>query len=149
MFFIFIFYSFLLWLGYNDFFSFLCGINGSGPVVLNYTGSNCGPSTLNASDLNLPSITIAVLNQTRVVTRILKNVATDESYVVGFSSPYGVSLSISPDQFFMGNGQKQSITFSFNATLNSSSASFGKVGFYGDRGHMVIIPVSVISKIMY
>ncbi|KAF3327530.1 subtilisin-like protease-like protein [Carex littledalei] len=134
---------------YDDFFSFLCGINGSGPVVLNYTGSNCGPSTLNASDLNLPSLTIAVLNQTRVVTRTLKNVATDESYVVGFSSPYGVSLSVSPDQFFIGNGQKQSITFVFNATLNSSSASFGKVGFYGDKGHMVIIPVSVISKIMY
>jgi Fibronectin type-III domain len=139
----------LLCLGYDDFLSFLCGINGSGPVILNYTGSNCGPSTLNGLDLNLPSITIAVLNRTKIITRTLKNVATNESYVVGFSTPYGVSLSVSPDQFFIGSGQKQSITFVFNATLNSTSASFGKVGFYGDRGHMVIIPVSVISKIVY
>ncbi|KAJ1698339.1 hypothetical protein LUZ63_006851 [Rhynchospora breviuscula] len=134
---------------YDDFFSFLCGINGSAPVVLNYTGSTCGPSALNGTDLNLPSITIAVLNQTRVVTRTLTNVATNESYVIGFSTPYSVSLSVSPDQFFIASGQKQSITFVFNATLNSTSASFGKVGFYGDKGHMVIIPISVISKIIY
>ncbi|MEI6984129.1 hypothetical protein WCV48_31050, partial [Klebsiella pneumoniae] len=53
---------------YDDLFSFLCGINGSSPVVKNYTGNSCVASTMTGADLNLPSITIAVLNQTRTIT---------------------------------------------------------------------------------
>ncbi|KAJ3696146.1 hypothetical protein LUZ60_001523 [Juncus effusus] len=134
---------------YDDYLSFLCGINGSGPVVQNYTGNTCGFTTLNGSDLNLPSITISVLNQTRNLTRTVKNVANDESYVLGFSNPYGTSISVSPDQFFIKKGEKQSVKFIISATQNSSTASFGKVGFYGDKGHMVILPVSIVTKITY
>ncbi|KAL6845220.1 hypothetical protein ACP4OV_024715 [Aristida adscensionis] len=134
---------------YDDFFSFLCGINGSSPVVMNYTGNNCGDSTMTGADLNLPSITIAVLNQSRTITRTVTNVAGDESYTVSYSAPYGVVASVVPTQFFIASGQKQLVTFTVNATMNSSSASFGNVGFYGDKGHRAIIPFSVISKVVY
>nr|CAB3478424.1 unnamed protein product [Digitaria exilis] len=135
--------------GYNDFFSFLCGINGSSPVVTNYTGNSCAASTMTGADLNLPSITIAVLNQTRIITRTVTNVAADESYTISYSAPYGTVVSVAPTQFLIPSGQKQLVTFVVNATMNSSTASFGSVGFYGDKGHQAIIPFSVISKVVY
>ncbi|KAK1668078.1 hypothetical protein QYE76_056237 [Lolium multiflorum] len=134
---------------YDDYFSFLCGINGSAPVVTNYTGSNCGVSTMTGADLNLPSITIAVLNQSRTITRTVTNVACDENYTVSYNAPYGVTVSAAPTQFFIPSGQEQVVTFVVNATTNNSSASFGFVGFYGDRGHQAIIPFSVMSKVVY
>ncbi|CAD6229684.1 unnamed protein product [Miscanthus lutarioriparius] len=134
---------------YDDFFSFLCGINGSSPVVTNYTGNSCVASTMTGADLNLPSITIAVLNQTRTITRTVTNVATDETYTVSYSAPYGTAVSVALTQFLIPSGQKQLVTFVVNATMNSSSASFGNVGFYGDKGHRAIIPFSVISKVVY
>ncbi|AQL00148.1 Putative subtilase family protein [Zea mays] len=134
---------------YDDFFSFLCGINGSSPVVTNYTGNSCVASAMTGADLNLPSITIAVLNQTRSITRTVTNVAADESYTVSYSAPYGTAISVVPMHFLIPSGQKQLVTFVVNATMNSSSASFGNVGFYGDKGHRAIIPFSVISKAVY
>nr|CAD1828137.1 unnamed protein product [Ananas comosus var. bracteatus] len=135
--------------GYDDFFSFLCGINGSGPAVLNYTGNSCGTPTINSADLNLPSITIAVLNQSRTVVRTVTNIANDETYNLYWSAPYGVSVAITPTRFFIQKGQKQKMTFIINAIMNSSSASFGKVGFYGSQGRRFYFPLSVISKIIY
>jgi hypothetical protein len=105
---------------------------------------------MTGADLNLPSITIAVLNQTRAITRTVTNVAAaDESYTVSYSAPYGTAVSVVPTQFLIPSGQKQLVTFVVNATMNSSSASFGNVGFYGDKGHRAIIPFSVISKVVY
>ncbi|KAJ1405377.1 Peptidase S8/S53 domain [Sesbania bispinosa] len=82
---------FLILVSYDDYMSFLCAINGSAPVLLNYTGQNCWMynSTVYGSDLNLPSITIANLNQSRVVQRTVQNIAGNETYSVGWSSPYG------------------------------------------------------------
>ncbi|PIA39782.1 hypothetical protein AQUCO_02600327v1 [Aquilegia coerulea] len=132
---------------FDDFLSFLCGINGSAPVVLNYTSLNCGISTTNAVDLNLPSITIAKLNQSRVVLRSVTNIARDESYIVNWSAPYGVSVSVTPTRFFIASGQKKILTVSFNATMNGTAASFGRIGIYGNQGHAINIPLSVILKI--
>nr|GEX47213.1 subtilisin-like protease SBT2.3 [Tanacetum cinerariifolium] len=80
------------YLRYEDYMSFLCGINGSAPVVLNYTGANCEASMVNGADLNLPSITLAKLNQSRTIQRTLTNVGGNESYSVGWNAPYGVSM---------------------------------------------------------
>lgn len=136
---------------YDDYVSFLCGINGSAPVVLNYTGQNCWAynSTISGADLNLPSITISRLNQSRAVQRLASNVAGDETYSVGWSAPYGVSMKVVPTHFFIGSGGKQVFTVYLNATMNSSSASFGRIGLFGNRGHVINIPLSVIVKISY
>ncbi|EFH38828.1 hypothetical protein ARALYDRAFT_920528 [Arabidopsis lyrata subsp. lyrata] len=58
-------------IGYNEYMKFLCSINGSSPVVLNFTGESCSAynSSLAASDLNVPSVTIAKLVGTRTVLR--------------------------------------------------------------------------------
>lgn len=126
--------------------SFLCSINGSSPVVLNYTGLSCKTSTINGADLNLPSITIAKLNQSRTVQRTVMNIATNETYRVGWTAPLGASLMAEPMHFFISSGEKQVLTISINATANSPVVSFGKIGLFGDKGHTIHIPVSIISK---
>lgn len=136
---------------YDDYMSFLCGINGSAPVVLNYTGQNCWVynSTIGAADLNLPSITIARLNQSKTVKRSVSNIAGNETYKVGWSAPYGVSLKVTPTHFFIGTGEKQVLTVIFNATMNHSVASFGRIGLFGNHGHTLNIPLLVIVKFSY
>ncbi|KAA8544818.1 hypothetical protein F0562_019591 [Nyssa sinensis] len=134
-------------LGYDDYMLFLCGINGSAPVVLNYTGQSCGISTMNGTDVNLPSITIAKLNQSRMVQRTVTNIAGNETYSVGWSAPYGVSVKVTPTQFSIATGQRQVLSVFFNATMNSSVASFGRIGLFGNHGHIINIPLSVIAKI--
>lgn len=132
--------------------SFLCGINGSEAVVLNYTGTTCGPTTtvLTGVDLNLPSITLAALNQSRVVQRTVTNVGgMNESYSVGWNAPYGVSMKVTPAHFSIGGGEKQVLTVLLNSTMNSSVASFGRIGLFGDRSHVVNIHLSVVVKIAY
>nr|XP_027192061.1 subtilisin-like protease SBT2.2 isoform X2 [Cicer arietinum] len=134
---------------YDDYMSFLCGINGSASAVLSYTGQNClvFNSTEYGSDLNLPSITIARLNQSRVVQRTIQNIAESETYSVGWSSPYGVSVKVTPTRFSIDKGETQVLSVIFNATTNSSIASFGRIGLFGNQGHVVNIPVSIIVKI--
>ncbi|KAE8710984.1 hypothetical protein F3Y22_tig00110317pilonHSYRG00047 [Hibiscus syriacus] len=136
---------------YDDYMSFLCGINGSGPVVLNYTGQNCWAynSNVGSADLNLPSITVARLNQSKTVERTVSNIAGNETYRIGWSAPYGVSVKVTPTQFFIGMGEKQVLTILFNATMNHSVASFGRIGLFGDQGHKLNIPLSVIVKFSY
>ncbi|XP_008793538.2 subtilisin-like protease SBT2.2 isoform X2 [Phoenix dactylifera] len=135
--------------GFDDFFAFLCGINGSTPVVLNYTGQSCKISTMTGGDLNLPSITVALLNQSRTIARTVTNIANDETYSVSWSAPFGVSVSVAPTRFFIASGQKQNLTVVLNATMNSTSAGFGKIGLYGSEGHRSLVPLSVISMITY
>lgn len=136
--------------GYDDYMSFLCAINGSALAVLKYTSQSCWMynATVYGSDLNLPSITIAKLNQSRVVQRTVQNIAGNETYNVGWSSPYGVSVKVSPTQFSLASGEKQVLSVIFTATSNSSAASFGRIGLFGSQGHVVNIPVSVIVKIL-
>ncbi|XP_057482871.1 subtilisin-like protease SBT2.2 [Actinidia eriantha] len=134
---------------YDDYMSFICGINGSAPVVWNYTGQSCGVSTMRGTDLNLPSITIAKLIQSQVVQRTVTNVASNETYSVSWSAPYGVFLKVTPDRFSISNGERMVFTVSLNATMNSTVASYGRIGLFGHRGHVVHIPVSVIVKISY
>ncbi|KAJ8548991.1 hypothetical protein K7X08_032354 [Anisodus acutangulus] len=134
---------------YNDYMAFLCGINGSAPVLLNYTGESCGVSTMNGTDLNMPSITISKLNQSRKLQRTLTNIAGNETYNVGWSAPNGVSVKVNPKRFFVASGQQQVLNVFFNATMNSTTPSFGRIGLVSNQGHVVNIPLSVIVKISY
>ncbi|MCD7471202.1 hypothetical protein HAX54_011518 [Datura stramonium] len=129
--------------------AFLCGINGSAPVLLNYTGESCGISTMNGTDLNMPSITISKLNQSRKVQRRLTNIAGNEAYIVSWSAPNGVSVKVTPKRFFVAGGKQQVLNVFFNATMNSTTPSFGRIGLIGNQGHVVNIPLSVIVKISY
>jgi hypothetical protein len=84
------------------------------------------------------------------VQRTVQNIAgNNETYSVGWNAPFGVSVKVTPTHFSIGNGEKQVLSVILNATANNSVASFGKIGLFGDQGHIVNIPLSVISKISY
>ncbi|KAL7131228.1 hypothetical protein ABFS83_13G184400 [Erythranthe nasuta] len=134
---------------YDDYMSFLCGINGSSPVVLNYTGQSCGIAKTTACDLNLPSITVSKLNQSLIVQRVVTNVGSNETYTIGWSAPYGATVRVTPARFSIASGEKQVLTVLLNATMNSSIASYGRIGVFGTQGHLVNIPLSVIVKISF
>ncbi|CAN0920230.1 Subtilisin-like protease SBT2.2 [Linum grandiflorum] len=133
---------------YDDYMSFICGINGSGPVVMNFTGQNCGMYnlTINAVDLNLPSITVAKLDQTNTVVRSVINVGGNETYAVGWSAPYGVDVKVVPTHFTIRSNEKQVLTVTLTAKMNNSTPSYGRIGVLGDQGHVVNIPLVVIAK---
>lgn len=101
---------------------------------------------MNGTDLNLPSITISKLNQSTTILRAVTNVAGNETYRVGWSAPYGASVKVMPTHFFIASGEKQVLSVFFDAILNSSVASFGRIGIFGTQGHVVNIPLSVFVK---
>eukprot|EP00252_Welwitschia_mirabilis_P008147 TRINITY_DN19865_c0_g1_i1.p1 TRINITY_DN19865_c0_g1~~TRINITY_DN19865_c0_g1_i1.p1 ORF type:complete len:496 (-),score=74.27 TRINITY_DN19865_c0_g1_i1:93-1580(-) len=132
--------------GFEDYVAFLCSRNGSAPLVLNYTGITCGPNTGMASDLNLPSITVANLINSRTVDRFFINVAANnETYNVLWSSPVGVSVTIQPKSFTIGQGETQKVTVILNATTNSTNPSFGTILLVGSHGHRSSMPLSIVS----
>jgi hypothetical protein len=137
--------------GYDEYMQFLCGINGSAAVVLNYTGQNCWVynSTISGADLNLPSITIAKLNQSKTIQRSVTNIGGNETYSVGWSAPYGVSVKVIPAHFSIGSGERQVLSVYLNATVSTSVASFGRIGLFGNQGHILNLPLSVLVKISY
>jgi hypothetical protein len=134
---------------FEDYISFLCGINGSDTVVFNYTGFRCPANNTPVSgfDLNLPSITVSTLSGTQTFQRSMRNIAGNETYNVGWSPPYGVSMKVSPTQFSIAMGENQVLSVTLTVTKNSSSSSFGRIGLFGNTGHIVNIPVTVIAKI--
>ncbi|XP_062161460.1 subtilisin-like protease SBT2.2 [Alnus glutinosa] len=136
---------------YDEYMQFLCGINGSAAVVLNYTGQNCWVynSTISGADLNLPSITIAKLNQSKTIQRSVTNIGGNETYSVGWSAPYGVSVKVIPARFSIGSGERQVLSVYLNATVSTSVASFGRIGLFGNQGHILNLPLSVLVKISY
>lgn len=104
---------------------------------------------MGGADLNLPSIMIAKLNQSKTIQRSVINVAGNETYTVGWTAPYGVSMKVVPLHFSTVYGERQVLSVYLNATTNSSVASFGRIGLFGNQGHIVNIPLSVIVKMSY
>eukprot|EP01018_Ginkgo_biloba_P029561 Gb_20739 [translate_table: standard] len=134
--------------GYDDFVAFLCNINGSAPLVLNYTGAVCSSSTGMASDLNIPSITVACLNSSRTIQRSVTNIAANESFSVWWSAPLGVSVSVIPKSFTVGKGETQKLKILLNANSTNTVPSFGRIILVGSHGHNSSVPLTVISKIL-
>ncbi|KAH9315504.1 hypothetical protein KI387_024131, partial [Taxus chinensis] len=113
--------------GFDDYVAFLCGINGSAPLVLNYTGSVCSSDIRMGSDLNIPSVTVATLINSRTIQRMVTNIAGSETYRVIWSPPFGVSTSIMPFSFKVEQGETKKLTILLNATANNTSPSFGRI----------------------
>jgi hypothetical protein len=110
--------------GINDYLGWLCGID-SGLL----TDSDCqdldgaGFST-DPSNLNYPSIAVADLPGSQVVTRTLTSVAKENgyrTYKVNVQSPPGYQVTVSPSTISINKGQSQT----FQVTIVNKSAPIG------------------------
>ncbi|KAE8658719.1 Subtilase family protein isoform 3 [Hibiscus syriacus] len=127
--------------------------NRGGPIMAQRAYANPDVNQPPATPFDMGSgfvnATSALLILSKTVERTVSNIAGNETYGISWSAPYGVSVKVTPTQFFIGRGEKQVLTILFNATMNHSVASFGRIGLFGDQGHKLNIPLSVIVKFSY
>lgn len=134
---------------FQDYVNFLCTLPGvDANTVQDSTGATCEQRAgARASDLNMPSITVANLVGKRVVKRTLRSVAgadQAESYTVAVSAPTGVDVRVWPDWFQLRGGESVVVTVTLHATQTTGTFTFGSLVWHGSHGHVVRIPVSVL-----
>ena len=101
--------------------------------------------SLDASDLNLPSIGIGELPGTQTVRRSVKNVSTMLSnYAVKVKAPPGYRVSVNPSTLRLNPNQ----TKSYEVTITNNGAPAGEWRFGGlrwddEHGHRVYSPIAV------
>ena len=101
--------------------------------------------SLDASDLNLPSIGIADLPGTQTVRRSVKNVGgTPSTYTARVFAPPGYRVKVSPSTLTLRPNQ----TKSFEVTITNVDAPpgewrFGRLRWDDEQGHQVYSPIAV------
>lgn len=123
--------------GFNDYLAFLKGQRlccASTPSI----------PALDASDLNQPSIAIGDVAGVQTVKRTVTNVGSSAAtYTATVSAPPGFTVSVSPSQFTVPAGGKQS----FEVTLTRTTSTLGAYGTgsltWSDGTHAVRSPIVV------
>ncbi|KGN61172.1 subtilisin-like protease SBT2.5 [Cucumis sativus] len=128
--------------GYEDYLGFLCttaGINVH--EIHNYTNSACNFTMGHPWNLNSPSITIAHLVGTQIVTRRVTNVAEEETYTITARMDPAVAIEVNPPAMTLLSGSSRKFSVTLTARSLTGTYSFGQVLLKGSRGHKVRIPV--------
>ncbi|MCO5548281.1 hypothetical protein L7F22_001738 [Adiantum nelumboides] len=135
--------------GFEDYVTFLCTIPGASDTVENATGAACRDKSSSpgaATDLNLPSITIANLTSLRVVPRVVTSITVaPETYKVTIVEPKGVLIDIKPMEFTIAPNSTQKLSISITPAESNEKLSFGHFLLSGSNGHRAHVPISIIS----
>ncbi|KAH7443743.1 hypothetical protein KP509_02G049100 [Ceratopteris richardii] len=157
--------------GKQDFVDFLCTISGAPSIVKATTGIACDNNKFNSqlkkehqssssgsmpssfiqkpTDLNLPSITIANLTATLMASRKVTSVGKKiETYIVTVNEPKGVSVRVKPMKFTIKPQETKELALELRPLESSGHPSFGHIKLCGNKGHSVVFPVSVVSKVL-
>ncbi|XP_057429284.1 subtilisin-like protease SBT2.5 isoform X2 [Lotus japonicus] len=128
--------------GYEDYLGFLCTTPGIDVhEIKNYTNSQCNNTMGHPSNLNSPSITVAHLVRTRIVTRTVTNVAEEETYVIQARMQPAIAIEVNPPAMTIKAGASRKFTVTLTVRSVTGTYSFGEVMMKGSRGHKVRIPV--------
>ncbi|KAM7477767.1 hypothetical protein LguiA_025980 [Lonicera macranthoides] len=128
--------------GYQDYLGFLCTTPGiDAREIHNYTNTPCNYTLGHPWNLNSPSITIAHLVRTQIVTRTVTNVAAEETYVITARMAPAVAIETNPPAMTLRAGASRKFTVTLTVRSVTGSYSFGEVLLKGSRGHKVRIPV--------
>ncbi|XP_048423759.1 subtilisin-like protease SBT2.6 isoform X1 [Pyrus x bretschneideri] len=128
--------------GYQDYLGFLCttaGINSN--EIKNYTNSPCNYTMGHPSNFNSPSITVAHLVKSQTVTRMVTNVAEEETYVITTRMAPAIAIEASPRAMTLRPGASRKFSVTLTVRSITGAYSFGEVIMKGSRGHKVRIPV--------
>ncbi|KAI5068374.1 hypothetical protein GOP47_0016719 [Adiantum capillus-veneris] len=156
---------------FPDYVQFLCSIQGGEMEVMKATRTICNQAGgVSELQLNQPSVTISNLSGPRVVRRRASGVARhEETYRVSTEQPEGVVVSVYPTVFKLRKGssdcrkrhghagprrcrlytrrqQSVELVITITPTSASSRPSFGSILLSGSRGHVVRLPLSIVSR---
>ncbi|KAK4485050.1 hypothetical protein RD792_007658, partial [Penstemon davidsonii] len=132
--------------GYEDYLSFLCSLPNTDPDKIRIaTGGLCDATFNNPSDLNQPSVTLTALAGTRVVRRVVKNVASKpETYICAVLPPNGVMVSVDPPWFTIAPEETQNLAIKLVVSQVQDDFSFGEIVLAGSLNHIVRMTLSVM-----
>jgi len=125
------------WLQYS------CGV---GVHLSTSNGDVCDQvGSIQANQLNYPSIAAGALPGTETVTRTVTNVDNRvDNYEVKVTAPTGYKVRVSPDHFVINPGEKVTYSVAITRTTGPLNAyGFGQLLWRDQRGHSVRSPISV------
>jgi hypothetical protein len=127
-----------------DYLAFLCGsTNGVNPGLCAFLAGN--GFSLDATDLNVPSIGVAELGGAQTTFRMVTNVGgEDATYSVSVDAPPGVSVSVNPSTMFVpaGGVNFYAVTLRTQADAVYDEFAFGSLT-WSDGEHNVRSPIAV------
>lgn len=135
--------------GYEDYINFLCAVTPMDQTqVLNVTGSSCSTKGRQAADLNLPSITLSSLVDTRTIIRTVTNVAENtETYTLSYEEPASISVQVTPQSFTIEAGKSVALSVVLRIDAHiTGEYSFGSLLLSGDQRHRVRIPLAIRAR---
>lgn len=128
--------------GYEDYLGFLCTTPGiDNHEIRNYTNQPCNYSMGHPSNFNTPSITVAHLVKTQVVTRTVTNVAEEETYTMSARMQPAIAIEVNPPAMTLKPGSSRKFSVTLTVRSVAGTYSFGEICMKGSRGHKVNIPV--------
>ena len=126
-----------------DWLQYSCGVGvhlfSGGQDVCDIVGS------IQANQLNYPSIAAGALPGVQTITRTVTNVdSLPGNYKVQVTAPAGYSVAVSPSHFAINPGQSVSYTVSITRTTAPlDTYEFGQLVWQDQRGHSVRSPISI------
>ncbi|HUR07703.1 MAG TPA: PQQ-binding-like beta-propeller repeat protein, partial [Nonomuraea sp.] len=129
--------------GIKDWIAFLCGTTKGIETKLCDELAKTGHS-LQARDLNVPSISLGRLPGTQTVTRKVTNVGrSTATYTASIAGLSGVTTKVTPSRLTLRPGQTKSFTVSFTRTTAPMNSYLGGRLIWKDGRHTVRVPVVV------
>jgi len=129
--------------GFNDWLAFLCGTTTAvGPASCTAL-ENAGFS-LDASDLNEPSIAVGDLAGVQTVKRKVTNVGSSAAtYNASVTGMAGITTVVSPSSLTLAPGETKAFTVAFTRTTATLNAYVGGQLTWTDGTHAVRSPIVV------
>ena len=128
--------------GPQDFDAFLCG-TGVPRVGADCDALRAAGFPEEAPELNIPSIALSSLVNSRSVTRRVTNVGNAASYEVTVEQPTGVNMTVTPSVLSLSGGESAEYTVEFEPTGSELfDWQFGALT-WSDGSHQVRSPIAV------
>lgn len=131
----------------GDYLDYICAVGQDEVFVDGF----CDDVTMDASDLNYPSIAIGDLAGTQTVTRTVTNVSdTTETYVADVEAPEGITAVATPATFTVAPGESATYEIEIaRTTAPLNEYTFGEIVLESDsfsvRSPIAVQPVAIAA----
>lgn len=136
----------------EDYLNFLCTLGFNATFLGSFTSNHnfvCPSKPMRLEDFNYPSISVAALNRTIVVTRRVKNVGKPGTYSVRVEAPPRVAVVVKPPVLaFSRVGEEKVFSIAFMSRIkdkNEGGFKFGRL-VWSDGNHEV--SSSIVVKVV-